>query len=427
MGTSAEFRLAVRELHLRSLFETIRAINFNAPETELYSIYRYIIRSNAHIDAMALYVKNEEGAFILRSSFGAEQLPPQLHLTEALLATEDISEVPESEEVFHNFYRLVPIKHKDIILAFAFVSQAAHAAATDHLELDFIEALTNIIIVAIENKKMTRRELKQKEYQQQLEIARNVQSLLFPKQLPYNRQISVEASYRPHHSIGGDYYDFIKVSDERFLLCVADVSGKGVPAAILMSNFQAGLRMLTKAEKELPQIVEELNNLILQNSQGENFITAFFLSFNLKEHSLQYINAGHNPPFLLDKNRKMHRLEKGTTILGSFPQLPMLETGTLTGIDKFFLFCYTDGFTETFNEHGEEYGDSKLGSFLKKHYQIDQKELHLQLVQELARYKGEVDYVDDITLLSCRVDATYTSAKATPQTAPAIALVANDE
>jgi sigma-B regulation protein RsbU (phosphoserine phosphatase) len=400
MPVSVDTKLEIKELELKSLFETIRAINANASESDLYKIYKFIIHSNPNILKLALYVLDEKWS--CKTYFGTRYSYDKVPLDKQLIEVTEIGDHTKGIKHFDEFSRVVPIKHKTNVLAYVFTSGTDRGAEDEMLELDFIDALTNIIIVAIENKKLVRKEQKQQEYNKQLDIAKDVQGLLFPRELPYNKQLKVEASYLPHHTIGGDYYDFIKIDDDRFLLCIADVSGKGIPAAILMSNFQAGLRILSRQVTSLDTIVNELNTLIIQNSRGENFITAFFTLYNRKKERLEYINAGHNPPFVFfGKNVK--RLETGTTILGGFSELPFLETGSLDNLNDFLLFCFTDGFIETYNEEGEEFGEEYLLTFIKKHLHLDQKELHLKLISELNKYKGKNVYIDDITLLSCKV------------------------
>jgi sigma-B regulation protein RsbU (phosphoserine phosphatase) len=229
--------------------------------------------------------------------------------------------------------------------------------------------------------------------------------LLFPKKLPYNERLQIVASYQPHHSVGGDYYDYIPMGDDKFLVCIADVSGKGVPAAILMSNFQAALRILVREGKPLAYIIETLNRLILENSRGENYITAFFMEYNFREQTLTYVNAGHNPPFLFLENGVVEHMEEGTTILGGFKKLPFLHITTRNGLANFLLFCFTDGFIETYNDQGEPFGVEQLADFIEANKHLDRKQLHSELLKLLNQFRGEQAYVDDITLLSCSVAA----------------------
>src|SRR5690606_33837514 len=146
----------------------------------------------------------------------------------------------------------------------------------------FVQTFTSIIVVAIENKKLARKELEQEVFRKELEIAREVQSMLFPKELPDTDKVRAFASYLPHHTIGGDYYDYIQQDENNFLVCIADVSGKGIPASLLMSNFQASLRTLVRQTNDLKQIVNELNFVIKANAKGERFITFFVAAFDLQ-------------------------------------------------------------------------------------------------------------------------------------------------
>ncbi|TAD95664.1 MAG: hypothetical protein EAZ97_15095 [Bacteroidetes bacterium] len=401
---SPEAKLQMKDLQLNSLFETIRSINDNASEENLYKIYRFTLYSNQSIDKLALYVDDQD--WYCKSSFGTKNKYQEISLLEKVKQIKEITVLKDKvfeDTPFEEFDLVIPVRHKETILAYAFIGVPAKAKTEGLLDIDFIEALTNIIIVAIENKKLARKEQQQEAFKRQLEIAKDVQSLLFPKKLPYNDNLKIVASYLPHHSVGGDYYDFIEKGTEKFLVCIADVSGKGVPAAIMMSNFQAALRVLVRKNTELKNIVEELNALILQNSGGENFITAFFAEYHYAQKSLTYINAGHNPPFLFTSDTQKHFLEEGTTILGGFETLPFLNICTINKLENFLLFCFTDGFIETYNEKGEEFGVDQLSDFIVKHRNMDQRELHSRLIKHLYHFKGKNMYIDDITLLSCSV------------------------
>jgi len=245
-----------------------------------------------------------------------------------------------------------------------------------------------------------------------MEIAQQVQQFLFPKELPREEGLKVEASYMPHHSVGGDYYDFIRLTANHFLLCVADVSGKGVPAAILMSNFQAALRTIVRQTMNLNEIISELNYQVMQSANGENFITFFVAIYDQEQHRLHYVNAGHIPPLLIRSNTEVQLLDKGTVMLGSFHPLPFLNEGVIEDIDNFTLFAYTDGLTETFNQQEEEYGLERLQEFLGKHADLPLEDIHRALFKELDDFNEGDDHHDDITFLSVMVNTQVGGEKA---------------
>ena len=209
----------------------------------------------------------------------------------------------------------------------------------------------------------------------------------------------------PHDIVGGDYYDYIPINKNQFLICVADVSGKGIPAALMMSNFQASLRTLLRQTPNLTDIIEALNFQVLENTKGEKFITFFAAIYDIRLKTMVYVNAGHNPPILIDKKNGLRLLEEGSTVLGAMHPLPFLNEGFITGIEDFLLFCYTDGLTETVNEEDTEFGfDTVLDYFRKEDtYVKDLKTIHQDIIVALDLFKGIKGYHDDITILSCRV------------------------
>src|SRR5690606_1439049 len=147
------------------------------------------------------------------------------------------------------------------------------SAAIKHLP--YVQTLTNIIVVAIENKKLFKENIRRAQITKELELAQDMQKLLFPQALPNTDVIQVAATYLPHAQVGGDYYDFIQLNNHEFIFCMADVSGKGVAAALLMSNVQATLHSLVNYTHDLKNIVSELNRRVITNTKSEKFVSLF--------------------------------------------------------------------------------------------------------------------------------------------------------
>ncbi len=394
-----------KELELNALLEITQAINSNVPEDSLYKIFNFTLRSNLNIKKLALFVYDE--IWSCKVSFGSTKNYYKVRLDERVKMVKNIHRIQEFENCeFEEFDLVIPIAHKDETLALIFVGGLnVHEASHDDGEnIKFIQALSNIIIVAIENKKLARKQLEQEAFRKELEIASDVQQFLFPDKLPNTERLKLEASYLPHDRVGGDYYDYIPINKHQFLLCVADVSGKGIPAALMMSNFQASLHTLLRQTPNLKEIVEALNYQVLDSTKGEKFITFFGAIYDLSLKSMIYINAGHNPPILWDKKNGMRLLEEGSTVLGAMHPLPFINEGFIPDLDEFLLFCYTDGLTETINEDGKEFGADYLIEYFKNNHYKDLKTIHQDLIVALDGFKGRNSYRDDITLLSCRVE-----------------------
>jgi sigma-B regulation protein RsbU (phosphoserine phosphatase) len=369
-------------------------------------MYKLTLQGSLNVGKLALYVLDER--WQCKVSFGTEHKPVVLEnaALEGVLEQAFVENLTFEKDFFREFDVVIPVLHKDEILAYTFLDKYEQQAGEEAKEIDtgFVQALTNIIIVAIQNKKLARQQLKQAGQKKEMEIAQRVQSLLFPKHLPQSAELKIKATYYPQDLIGGDYYDYIPLAEGKFLICVADVSGKGIPAALLMSNVQATLRVLVRQTHNLKTIVEELNLLIFENAEGEHFITFFMAIYDRKSQSLTYINAGHNPPFFYNFNTHLsHLLENGTTVLGAFVPLPFIEETTLQNVNNALIFGYTDGITESNNPEEEQFGIDRLVKFLRQHPKTDLAELHGNLISKINYFRKEVPFTDDITLLSCRI------------------------
>jgi sigma-B regulation protein RsbU (phosphoserine phosphatase) len=399
-------RYEIKELELNALLEVTQAINNNVPEESLFKIFNFILRSNLNIRKLALFVLDDD--WHCKVNFGTNADFFNAKLPEYFKSLNGISSLKSTDDTdFGEFDIVLPVAHKRNTLALIFIGGFYTEDPRYEREdaLKFIQALSNIIVVAIENKKLARKQLEQEALRKELEIASDVQQFLFPEKLPNTEILKVEASYLPHDRIGGDYYDYVPINKNQFLICVADVSGKGIPAALMMSNFQASLRTLLRQTPNLTDIVEALNFQVLENAKGEKFITFFAAIYDIHLKSMVYVNSGHNPPILVDRKYGIRFLEEGSTVLGALHPLPFVNEGFIPDLDDFLLFCYTDGLTETISEEGREFGaESLIQYFQEDHtYLKDLKTIHSDLIIMLDEFKGRNGYHDDITMLSCRV------------------------
>lgn len=388
--------LDIRDLELNALLEITQAINNNLAEEDLYKIYRFTVLADLKVKQLALYVKDDN--WECKVHFGTQSDWSKTFLPQEFWDITTGRSLTDKDGEFSIFDEIIPVLHKDRLLAIIFVGGQENQTS----DSTFLRALTNIIIVAIENKKLARKQLQQEAYRKELEIAKRVQNFLFPKELPQTHRLKIEAVYLPHQDVGGDYYDYLTIDNDRFLVCVADVSGKGVPAALLMSNFQASLRTLVRKTQDPDEIVRELNHVITDSGNAENFITFFLGIYDFNEKTFEYVNCGHNPLFLVKKDEVIE-LNDGTTILGMFDPLPFLNTVKLENLDEFMFFGYTDGLTETFNKKDDQFGEERLKAFFENGLPEDINQLHTKIFKSLDDFRQDTPYRDDITMLSCLV------------------------
>jgi len=396
-------KLELGKLKLETLLRVTKGINNNLSKLELTKIYKHVLIEELNIGKLVLY-SNSGTNWTQELCIGTESQTIEistdlLHIKEIKILTSD---KPKNLAAFDV---IVPVFHKSKPLAFLLLGdfdgkKIEVSPIIKHLT--FIQTLTNVIIVAVENKRLFKENLKQIVVKKEMELASEMQTMLFPKILPNNDEIEVAAKYNPHQLVGGDYYDFIELNRDEVAFCIADVSGKGVPAALLMSNFQASLRALIKRTASLSELVIELNNNILANANREKFITAFIGKYNLKTRNLQYINAGHNPPLLLNA-KQFTPLTDGCTILGMFENLPSITEKNITIAENSILTCFTDGVVEQPNLKNEEFDIENLKKSILQSKENSPQELIENIITTLETFKEDIEYKDDIALLCLRI------------------------
>ncbi|MFN8438961.1 MAG: PP2C family protein-serine/threonine phosphatase [Cytophagales bacterium] len=390
----------LKKLELNALLEITTAISQNVSKEDLFKIFKFTLKGNHLIQKVALFLKEENNQWYCATSFGVK-LDLEKITKEILESIPKMVHEPRGKYdlLFEDFDVVMPVYHKDQIFAYVFVDgDEAFGEDVRNERFDFIQTLSNIILYALENKKMFVKQLEQQALNKELEIASKVQSQLIPSRYPTYKNVKFSSKYIPHSKIGGDYYDLIAKTKTQFYACIADVSGKGVPAAIFMSNFQASLRVLIETDQDLSTIVQKLNKYIVKNTGGEYFITFFIALIDIENKTIEYINSGHNHPYLLNQNtNEVMVLDKGSTFLGAFDKLPSIVSEKLS-IENSLLLLYTDGLSETNNTENEEYGEERIKNCIIKHSESEIDVLTQSLINELDTFRTSAPYKDDITI-----------------------------
>jgi len=234
-----------------------------------------------------------------------------------------------------------------------------------------------------------------------LEVARQIQFGLLPFE-PFSQDgVSVATAMRPANTVGGDYFDVIRLGPERMAVVVGDVAGKGMPAALLMALLQGSLHTLVNAGLRGAPLVGTLNAHLCQSLPGNRLITLFYSELEMATGALTYVNAGHNPPFLLPASGPTRRLEPNGMALGLLADTPFTADATVLGRGD-HLFLYTDGLTEAANPADQEFGDDRLRTALESRREAPGPALIEEVIAEVLRFCGPVKPRDDMTLLSLR-------------------------
>ena len=233
--------------------------------------------------------------------------------------------------------------------------------------------------------------------EQEMEEARGIQQGFLPKEIPQVPGYELAGAWQPARVVGGDYFDVLRLSDAVLGLCVADVAGKGVPAALLMSNLQAIVRETATAAMHPDALCRKVNESIRRNIAPDRFVTFFYGLLDSRNNRLSYTNAGHNAPVLLRRDGSHERLREGGDVLGIFPD-HSYECGevALAAGDRILLF--TDGVTEAQNKAGEEFGETRLLELLAANQSLGAAALQQRILEAVTEFSG-AEFADDVTLI----------------------------
>ena len=395
---------ALKQQQINSLLEITEAVNNNWPINALVRVYESILIAQLGIQKIALLVKGDGGNWGCLSYTGTEEAFLQIDLNSFSESFTELTSVTAiSNEHVQGFEFVIPVAHKKSVIGLVFIGdfRAGEELDTKEEKLKFTQTITNIILVANENKRLFKSQMDKAILEKELKLAADMQNMLVPSIMMNNESIETAAFYKPHKDIGGDYYDFIILSEDEFVFCISDISGKGVPAALLMANFQANLRAIVTRDYTLDTVVDLLNRKVGEITKGEKFITLFIAKYNTKTRILQYVNAGHNPSILHSTSGE-ELLDKGCTILGMFDTLPFINIGEVKTEPGSVLINYTDGLTEATNAQGELFDIEGLLAYIQKNNQLPLNVFNATLVEHINDFKTTEDFDDDLTLLTIR-------------------------
>lgn len=393
--------LSLKQLQINSLLTITQAINDNVAAPELYSMYKSFIGWEMGIKRMALFF-NQDDHWRCTAHLQSDHVAEREDLGALLKRYTKTQRITKADpEILQGFDLIIPVYHKKNPISFALVG-GMRPDADEYTRIQFITTFTNIIAVAIENKRLFKKQIEQERFARDMELASQVQKMLIPDHMPRSPYFEMASVYKPHLTVGGDYFDFIQYDDKRLAFCIADISGKGVSAAILMANFQAILQSLIYQYRDLETFVFALNQAVYRITRSDRFITLFIGELNLRQNKLQYINAGHFPPYLIQQDR-VTRLEAGCTIIGAFESLPEIHMGEVELTGPGTIFACTDGLTDITNDLEEYFDDGHIETILHRANDFETATaLNQSLMQEVDRFRGSRPYPDDIALVTCK-------------------------
>jgi sigma-B regulation protein RsbU (phosphoserine phosphatase) len=398
-----ERELNLKQLQIKSLLTITQAINENIPADSLFNMYKSFLSWEMGVEKMLLYIRNEN-TWECVSRIHEENIIDSDKLEFIFGQYTRLHTIKKNDpEALHTFDILIPVYHKKMPLAYALIGGIKQKVDI-YNKIQFITTITNIVAVAIENKRLFKRQLEQERFDRDIKLAREVQQMLIPEELPSTEAYELGSIYKPHSNVGGDYIDYIRFDEDRFVFCIADISGKGVAAAILMANFQAIIQSLIFQYKDLETFIFALNETVFKRiTKSDKYITFFIAEVNTKTRKLKYINAGHYPPMLC-MNGEIQRLTKGCTVIGAFEKMPFIEEDVIDLKKESLILTFTDGLTELKNERGEYLQEEKIEKFVRDNKNSSVNDFNDKLLKEIDQFKGSKNYEDDIAILTCKIN-----------------------
>ena len=255
----------------------------------------------------------------------------------------------------------------------------------------------------IENARLYEEEKALQLMQQEMEMARSIQANLLPKAQPSIPGYDIAGMSVSAANVGGDYYDFLP-SEDRLVICLGDVSGKGMPASLLMANMQATIRGQNLVSSSASECMSRSNRLMFQSTDSAKFVTFFYAVLDIAGRTLEYSNAGHNPPILFSGDRDPQRLETGGPVLGVLPDFPYEQAAVELNPGD-LLLIFSDGFSEAMNLRLEEFGEDELVSLATANRNDSAADLIEKMSQAVVAHTGKAPQTDDMTIIAVRVDA----------------------
>jgi len=400
-------RLQISKFKLDSLLDITTSINANVSTERLLEKYDTILRSNLNIGKILIYKFADRWECILNAGFDNElagAIDPELDLA-SFTDTKIFSS--EEERLFNGVDIIIPVQNNNTPLAYVLIGdieEEGELMSPILKHLHFVQTISNIIIVAIENIRLFQETIVQEALKKELELAARMQTMLIPdnKSLPHNDSIMVTGYYHPHYDVGGDYYDCIDLGNGVTGFCIADVSGKGISAALLMSNFQASFRAIFSGDVPLERLITKLNEVVVINASGEKFITFFVARYNVTTRMLEYINAAHNPPVLYDAiTGKIRHLEVSCVGIGMLDEIPSIRKHVIRIDNMSKIVCYTDGLSELKDENGKDIGTRPIISHISNMEPISDN--ITTLIGDLGIPDDNPHLFDDVSLIAVTI------------------------
>ncbi|MTI88622.1 MAG: hypothetical protein FH748_11705 [Balneolaceae bacterium] len=396
-----------RKVHdLNTLLELSKDFNLMVDRDEIARVFKFAMLGQMLIRTFFFALDVDDKKTIVAQS-GLNEDPSQENL-DALFELDDVTHcVQDNDSAFltNNDIKLViGLRFQNEKIAVVGVGPRANNEGYEDAEVNFLESLGNLALLTIQKTLLLEEQIEKRQMEEELNLAKTIQEGLLPDPLPTIEGFDIAAINVSSRQVGGDYFDIIETPDNGHLLAIADVTGKGVPASLLMANLQSMLHALAPIDVTLNEATGSINDIIHDNTPSDKFITFFWGKLSENRQKLTYVNAGHNPPLLFRKGEEEPvLLEEGGVILGAMPSMMPYESSEIEFREGDLLVLFTDGVTEAMNpDQSEEYEEHRLIDCLNRNRDKNSENIMQAIIDDINSFSNNVQY-DDITMIVLQV------------------------
>lgn len=390
---------------LNTLFDLSKDFNILVDRDEIIRIFKFAMLGQMLIRKFFFVLEHEDERKVMATSGINGELSDDE--TDKLFSLDDdlieVDETLEKEIPFlaeNEIKALIGLQFQSERVALVGVGARANEEEYSSSDYNFLQSLGNLAVLSIQKTYLLEERIEKERMEEELNIAKGIQKGLLPDPIPQSDELDIAASNISSYQVGGDYFDILEAPENRLLFAIGDVTGKGMPAALLMANLQAMLHVLLPVDISLAEATGQINEIIYQNTPSDKFITFFWGIFNPKNYQFQYVNAGHNPPALLrSEKNEFEELSEGGLILGAMSTMTPYDQQTITLSKDDLLVFYTDGVTEAKNKsETEEYGEERLFECIKQNRDLSASKIQNAIIEDVKSYSKDIQY-DDVTII----------------------------
>lgn len=400
-----------RRIHeLNTLFDLSKEFNLLVDREKIARIFKFALLGQLFVRTFFLLYKSDEHPGLLASN-GMTTLPDEKEMEQLFeLVPADVLAVDESLNGEHQFLNendisaLIGISVQNEKVAIIGVGNRVNGEKFAETDFNFLKSLANLAVISIQKTYFLEERIDKERMEEELSIAKSIQQGLLPDPVPEIKGIDLAARTISSREVGGDYFDIAPTPDGNNIFAIADVTGKGVPAALLMANLQSMLHVLLPVDITLSEATDRINSLIFKNTPSDKFITFFWGKYMTGINIFSYVNAGHNPPLLLRKNEsEFEELSEGGLLLGAMETFAPYEQKDIQLYIGDLMVMYTDGVNEAYREiTDEEFGEERLKESILRNRDQSSEQILENIIKDV-RVFSKNRLIDDLTLLVVRV------------------------